>query len=167
MNYILLTAVVVIGLPIAFLKFGDHFGAAFVVLFGIYMLGDSIITNSDLRALASRGQVAVVEPVGDTYTQTTKMRSGHKSYKARIAFQPAGGGLLFTEEADIPEDVLERFKKGQKVTVTYLPSKPKVYRFDPVRAPDSGDILFSLAIMLAGSLWIGFKRLTAGKPAEA
>jgi hypothetical protein len=165
-NYILLTAVVVIGLPIAFLKFGDHFGAALAVLLGVYVLGDGLLTNRDMRALAATGQTAVVEPVSDTYTQTTKMRSGSKSYKARIAFQTAAG-QTFSEEANIPEEVLAKFKSGQKATVTYLPSKPKVYRFNPMRQPNNTDIQLALALIVGGALWIGFKRLTAGKPAEA
>lgn len=166
MNYMLLAAVAVIGLPIVAWKFMDQFGAGLVVLFGIYMLGDSVLTHRDMAALAERGQQAKAEPVGDSYTVITKQRSGSKRFKARIMFETAGG-KLYSEEASIPDEVLEKFKRGEKAAVTYLPSNPKVYRFNPLRAPDRSDILLSLGVIAAASLWIGFKRLTAAQPAQA
>lgn len=161
-----LGAVAVIGLPIVAWKFRDQFGAALIVLLGLYILGDSIATGRDMKALANSGQTAVVEPVGDTYTTITKQKSGSKTFKARIAFQTAAG-QTFSEEANIPEEVLNKFKTGQKATVTYLPAKPKVYRFNPMRQPGNDDLLLALGIIVAGSLWIGFKRLTAEQPARA
>lgn len=157
MNTPLIGSIVLVGLPVIWLKFSNQAGAATAFLVGLVIFADSASSSRDERALRSAGMQAVVKPASDTYTEVTRRRSGTKTIKAAITFDTADGRTV-TEEASIPDDVLHSFKTGRQVTVTYLPRNPTTYRFDPWQPGAGSGIPAGLVVMAIGALWVYLRR---------
>ena len=164
MNKVLVGTIVLIGLPIAFLKFRQHLGGAVLFVFGLAILSDSAWNWRYESALRSRGQEAVVTPVGDSYTRTRK-RSGDR-IRAHVTFRTAAGQDV-SQETELPMGVLERFERRERVTVTYLPSKPGYYRFNPWRPAAGDDMLFGAVMMGAAAAWMILRRRPSQRSAAA
>ena len=151
MNKVLVGTIIAIGLPIAFLKFRQHLGAAVLFVLGLAVLSDAGWNWRHEAALRARGQEAVVTPVGDTYTRTRK-RSGDR-IRAHVTFRTAAGQDV-SQETELPVGVFERFELRERVTVTYLPGKPGYYRFNPWQPAAGSDLLFGGALMAAAAVWM-------------
>jgi hypothetical protein len=162
MNKILVGTILVIGLPVVFLKFGQQAGAALLFLLGIVIFSDSLWSWRYEAALRARGREAVISPASDTYTKITKVRSGSEKIRAHVTFRTAEGQEV-TEETELPPGVLEKFTRGERVTVTYLPGKPSYYRFNPWHPSAPSDVTFGIVIMAIGAVWVAVKRQTTKK----
>ena len=153
-------ALVVVGLPLIFLFFRRQFIAACLFLLGTIILVDSLWTMRQEKALAATGVKAMAESTGGSYTEITKLKSGSKRYKADISFTTASCDVV-AENAEITAATLEQFKIGKPVRVTYLPSNPRYYRFDPWAPVAGQDIVFGLILMAIGGAWVAVKRRRA------
>jgi hypothetical protein len=164
MNKVLVGTILLIGLPIAFLKFRQFGFAALLFLLGVVVLSDSLWNWRYESALRSGGQEAVVTPVGTTYTRIKK-RGGEK-IRAHVSFRTADGQDI-AQETELPPGVLEMFERRERVTVTYLPGKPGYYRFNPWRPAAGDDVLFGAVIMGIAAAWMIFRRRPSKEAAAA
>ena len=160
MNKILVGTILLIGLPVIFLRFRGQLGAALLFLVGIAVLSDSLWSWRNESALKTRGLEAVVVPLGDTYTRVRKAKGGGDKVLATVTFRTVDQKDV-TEEAQLPMGVLERFQRGESVTVTYLPNKPTYYRFNPWQPAALGDAGLGAGLMLVGAVWILARRQKA------
>ena len=162
MNKILVGTILLIGLPVVFLKFRQQLGAALLFLLGTIVFSDSLWNWRYEGALRARGRDAIVSPAGDTYTKITRVRSGSEKIRAHVTFRTVEGQEV-TEETEVPHGVLEKFMRGERVTVTYLPSKPSYYRFNPWQPGAPSDVMLGAVIMAIAAVWILVKRQAARK----
>ena len=165
MNMVIVGGLLLVGVPVVFMYFSRNYVAAGIFLLGTVIFADSLWSLRQEKALAANGVKAVVT-AGDSYTEITKLKSGSKRFKTDISFTTAEGDVV-AENTDISSETLEKFKRGEVVRVTYLPGKPRVYRFDPWRSQAGDDVLFGLAMMVISGIWIAVKRRRAPEKEEA
>jgi hypothetical protein len=159
-NKILVGTMLVVGLPLVFLKFRESSGGALVLLIALVVVSDSLWSWRIEGALRTQGEEAVVTPAGDSYTKITR-RSSEKIRMA-VKFRTARGEEV-SEETELPPGVLQKFLRGERVTVTYLASKPTQYRFNPWSPTAPGDLKFGAFLMALSAAWIFVKRRMAPK----
>jgi hypothetical protein len=166
MNMFIVGGLLLVGVPIVFMYFGKQFFAAGFFLLGTIIFADSLWAMRQEKALAANGMKALATASGDSYTEITKVKSGAKRYKTDISFTTATGEVV-AENTEVTPATLEKFKRGEPVKVTYLPSRPGYYRFDPWSPHATQDLQLGLILMAIAGAWIGFKRLRAPKDEEA
>ncbi|NKE69124.1 hypothetical protein RAMLITH_25250 [Ramlibacter sp. RBP-2] len=157
MNKILVGTILLIGLPIIFLKFRHQLAPALLFLVGLVVLSDSLWNWKSESALRARGLEAVVVPAGDTYTRVRKAKGGGDKVLATVKFRTAEQQEI-TEETQLPMGVLEKFQRGETVTVSYLPHKPSYYRFNPWQPAAPSDAGFGAIMMLIAGVWMLARR---------
>lgn len=166
MNMVIVGGLLLVGVPVVFMYFGKQFFAAGFFLLGTIILADSLWAMRLERALSATGMKALAAASGDSYTEITKLKGGGKRYKTDISFTTASGDVV-AENTEVTAATLEKFKRGEAVRVTYLPSKPAYYRFDPWTPHAGQDALLGLVLMAVSGIWIAVSRLRAPREEEA
>jgi len=166
MNMFIVAGLLLVGVPLVFLYFRKELFAAGLFLLGLIVVGDSLWAARYEKALAASGVKALAAHTGESYTEVTELRSGTKRYKTDISFTTASGEVI-AETAEIPLEALEKFKHGKPAQLTYLPDKPRYYRFDPWTPYAQQDIVFGLVVMGIGAVWVAVSRVRAARKAKA
>ena len=122
------------------------------------------------RNFEAHAQKALVEPIQQyKETTTTKKKlfvtiSESKSYSSEIHFTTADNRRIRIKKG-MPQEVLERFRRGEEVFIEYLPEDPTSTRF-PGEGPSPFLALF-LALAVLGVARFFWKREDASGEEKA
>lgn len=126
---------------------------ACAILLIVTMLFGILNACSENRRFNTTAKKAVVEPITEyKETTTTKKKLGFipvsttKSYSARIYFTTNENKRIGVNK-DLSEEVLARFKKGDKVFIDYLADEPTMTRFPGEGPSPFWALLFLVAIV--------------------
>jgi hypothetical protein len=104
-----------------------------ILMVALFLVG-AVRGFAENRRFSGHALKAVVEPI-EQYTETTTTKrklfvkiSETKSYSSKIFFTTADNRRIGVNK-NLSEELLERFRNGEKVFIQYLPEDPTLTRF--------------------------------------
>lgn len=122
-------------------------GGLFIFISALTIVGFGWSTHHTKQAFKDHGKIAIVEPIGK-YQEVTKTKGGkvvEVYYTADLQFNTEAGQHI-TIHRSFSNEMLEKFKAGEEVTLKYLPEHPDQTSLDVGRNEDES---------LFDSIWMG------------